>query len=96
MVTWQTFQDPKLARNRKYPNVSFESPKLLSMVIQFFLTFFKTFMDFMLLYVETFSLGKVTEAILSWLDFPVLEEVGLGLIVMRTLNCLKHLSCHKR
>mgnify|MGYP007048349525 CR=1 FL=1 len=66
------------------------------MVTQFFLTFFKTFMDFMLLYVETFILGKVTEAILSWLELPGLEAVELGPIVSRTLTCLRHLSCPKR
>ena len=53
-------------------------------------------MDFMLLYVETFCLGKVTEASLSGLELPGLEELELALIVLRTLSRLKHLSFPKR
>ena len=57
-------------------------------------------MDFMLLHVETFCLGKVTEASLSGMELPGLEELELALIVLRTLGCLKHLSfkrclCHE-
>ena len=66
------------------------------MVTQFFLSFFKTFMDFMLLYVDNFCLGKVTEASLSGLELPGLEELELALIVLRTLGRLKHLSFPKR
>ena len=63
------------------------------MVTQFFLSFFKTFLDF---YVETFCLGKVTEASLSGLELPGLEELELALIVLRALGRLKHLSFPKR
>ena len=66
------------------------------METQFFLTFFKIFMDFMLLYVETFCLGKVTEANLSGLELPGNEELELAPVVLRTLSCLKHLSFPKR
>ena len=49
-------------------------------------------MDFMLLYVETFCFGKVTEASLSGLELPGNEELELAPVVLRTLSCLKHLS----
>ena len=47
----------------------------------------------MLLYVETFCLGKVTEASLSGLELPGLEELELALIVFRTLSHLPGSLC---
>ena len=50
-------------------------------------------MDFMLLYVETFCLGKVTEASFFGLELPGLEELELALIVLRTLSHLPGSLC---